>query len=322
MSKTLVLHLVSHASGELVEMLARNAVAQLEGVNVERRMWKMVRRLGQVPEILGALAGAPGYVLHSISHTDIREALEAGCHRLGVPCQFALEPLISRLAAHAGSDVRFHSSSGDAFDEDYYRRVEAMKYALAHDDGIASDDLDGADIIIVGVSRATKTPTCMYLASRGIKAAALGKQLGGTLLAFQQVDERKAREIDRRLDHDAMEDFASRFDRGDDADANPARVNAVDAGGQHRLPDLDLGLAGDEIEQQLAGGRSAHHPLAARALQLDSGRGGAVGQQLHLGVGARHPDDPPDEAVVREHRLVAMGRSGTDVEHQGAQPGL
>lgn len=171
MSKTLVLHLISHASGELVEMLARNAVAQLEGVNVERRMWKMVRRLGQVPEILGALAGAPGYVLHSISHTDIREALEAGCHRLGVPCQFALEPLISRLAAHAGSDVRFHSSSGDAFDEDYYRRVEAMKYALAHDDGIASDDLDGADIIIVGVSRATKTPTCMYLASRGIKAA-------------------------------------------------------------------------------------------------------------------------------------------------------
>jgi hypothetical protein len=88
-----------------------------------------------------------------------------------VPFQFALEPLISRLAQHAGTDVQFHTSSGDAFDEDYYRRVEAMKYALSHDDGIASNDLDGADVILVGVSRATKTPTCMYLASRGIKAA-------------------------------------------------------------------------------------------------------------------------------------------------------
>jgi [pyruvate, water dikinase]-phosphate phosphotransferase / [pyruvate, water dikinase] kinase len=170
-SKTLVLHLVSHASGELVEILARNAVAQFEGVHVERRLWKMVRRLAQVPEILGEVANSPGYVLHSVSHTDIREALEDGCRRLGVPCQFALEPLVSDLGKHFSTSVQFHTSSGDAFDEDYYRRVEAMKYALAHDDGIASDDLDSADVIIVGVSRATKTPTCMYLASRGIKAA-------------------------------------------------------------------------------------------------------------------------------------------------------
>ena len=171
MSKTLSLHLVSHASGELVELLARNAVVQLEGVQVERRLWKMVRHLGQIPEILGELAQAPGYVLHSISHTDVRQALEEGCGRLLVPCQFALEPLIERLAEYSSAPVRFHASSGDAFDEDYYRRIEAMKYTIAHDDGVASDDLDSADVIIVGVSRATKTPTCMYLASRGIKAA-------------------------------------------------------------------------------------------------------------------------------------------------------
>jgi regulator of PEP synthase PpsR (kinase-PPPase family) len=114
---------------------------------------------------------SPGYVLHSISHADVRQALEEGCRRLGIPCQFALEPLLGRLAEYSGAPVQLHTSSGDAFDEDYYRRVEAMKYTLAHDDGIASDDLDGADVIVVGVSRATKTPTCMYLASRGIKAA-------------------------------------------------------------------------------------------------------------------------------------------------------
>ena len=170
-TRTIVLHLVSHASGELVEMLARNAVNQLDGLEVKRRLWKMVRRLDQVPEILGVLASSPGYVLHSISHGDVRAALEEGCRRLDIPCQFALEPLIGRLAEYSGATVQFHNSSGDAFDEDYYRRVEAMKYTLAHDDGIGSDDLEGADVIIVGVSRATKTPTCMYLASRGIKAA-------------------------------------------------------------------------------------------------------------------------------------------------------
>ncbi|MEF8698392.1 MAG: pyruvate, phosphate dikinase/phosphoenolpyruvate synthase regulator [Candidatus Accumulibacter sp. UW26] len=169
--RSLVLHLISHASGELVEMLARNAVTQLEGVEVRRRLWKMVRRLDQVPEILGVLATSPGYVLHSISHSDVRAALEEGCRRLAVPFQFALEPLVSGLAEYTGAVVRTHISSGDAFDEDYFRRVEAMKYTLAHDDGIGGDDLDGADVIVVGVSRSTKTPTCMYLASRGIKAA-------------------------------------------------------------------------------------------------------------------------------------------------------
>jgi len=171
MSTTVVLYLVSHASGELVEMLARTAVTQLAGVEVRRRLWKMVRRLDQVPEILGVIAATPGYVLHSVSHSDVRDALEEGCRHLGVPYHYALEPLVSQLSEYTGAAVLSHHSSGDAFDEDYFRRVEAMKYALAHDDGLASDDLDDADVIIVGVSRATKTPTCMYLASRGIKAA-------------------------------------------------------------------------------------------------------------------------------------------------------
>lgn len=169
--QTAYLHLVSHASGELVELLARNALAQLAVTRVERRLWKMVRHLGQVPDILAAVAQRPGYVLHSISHTDVRRALEDGCRQLGVPCQFALEPLIGNLAQHFGTELQNHTSSDDPYDEDYFHRVEAMKYTLAHDDGLASDDLTQADVIVVGVSRATKTPTCMYLASRGIKAA-------------------------------------------------------------------------------------------------------------------------------------------------------
>jgi [pyruvate, water dikinase]-phosphate phosphotransferase / [pyruvate, water dikinase] kinase len=170
-SKTIVMHLVSHASGEMVEMIARNAVAQLEGVEVERHLWKMVRSLGLVPDILAEIASHRGIVFHSIAASDIREALEEGCRHLAVPCLFVLEPFVSRLAEHSGAAIRFRTAARDSIDEEYYRRVEAMKYTLAHDDGLASDDLEDADIVLVGVSRATKTPTCMYLASRGIKAA-------------------------------------------------------------------------------------------------------------------------------------------------------
>jgi [pyruvate, water dikinase]-phosphate phosphotransferase / [pyruvate, water dikinase] kinase len=170
-SKTIVMHLVSHATGEMVEMIARNAVAQLEGVEVERHQWKMVRSLGLVPDILAEIASHRGIVFHSIAASDIREALEEGCRHLAVPCLFVLEPFVSRLAEHSGAAIRYRTAARDFIDEEYYRRVEAMKYTLAHDDGLASDDLEDADIVLVGVSRATKTPTCMYLASRGIKAA-------------------------------------------------------------------------------------------------------------------------------------------------------
>lgn len=169
--KPITLHLVSHASGEMVEMIARNAVAQLDGVTVDRHLWKFVRNLGLVPGILAEIAQCRGIVFHSIAATDIREALDEGCLHLRVPCIFVLEPFVSQLSEYSGAPIRYRTAARDYIDEDYYQRVEAMKYTLAHDDGQAADDLEDADVILVGVSRATKTPTCMYLASRGIKAA-------------------------------------------------------------------------------------------------------------------------------------------------------
>ncbi len=169
--KTIVLHLVSHASGELVEMITRNSVAQLDGVSVDRTLWKMVRSLAQLPEILASIGEKPGLVFHSIMDVEIRSALHGGCRQLHVPCVFVLEPFIAALAEHSGAETHYRSTIRDDIFEEYYRRVEAMKYAIAHDDGLDAEDLEDADVILVGVSRATKTPTCMYLASRGIKAA-------------------------------------------------------------------------------------------------------------------------------------------------------
>jgi regulator of PEP synthase PpsR (kinase-PPPase family) len=170
-TKVIQLYLVSHASGELVEMLARNAVAQLQQVELKRRLWKMVRHMSQLPEILAEIATARGFVLHSVSHSDVREALEEGCRHLNVPFQFALEPMVTRLSEHFDVPIQFHQSAREIIDDDYYQRVEAMKFTISHDDGVAVQDLNEADVVLVGVSRATKTPTCMYLASRGVKAA-------------------------------------------------------------------------------------------------------------------------------------------------------
>src|SRR5512134_702188 len=170
-NKVIQLYLISHASGELVEMLARNAVAQLQQVELKRRLWKMVRHMSQLPDILAEIATARGFVLHSVSHSDVREALEEGCRHLNVPFQFALEPMVTRLSEHFDVPVHFHMSAREIIDDDYYQRIEAMKFTISHDDGVAVQDLDEADVVLVGVSRATKTPTCMYLASRGVKAA-------------------------------------------------------------------------------------------------------------------------------------------------------
>jgi len=169
--KRIVLYLVSHASGELVEMMARNAVAQLADVTIERTLWKFVRSLEQLPAILGTIAQEPGFAMHTVAATDVRLALEEGCRQLRVPCMFVLEPAVTRLAEHFATTIQYRPSARDTIDEEYFRRVEAMKFTLAHDDGAAADDLEDADVVLVGVSRATKTPTCMYLASRGIKAA-------------------------------------------------------------------------------------------------------------------------------------------------------
>lgn len=171
MTKRVVLYLVSHASGELVEMMARNAVAQLADIKIERTLWKFVRSLEQLPAILGAIAQEPGFALHSVAATDVRRSLEEGCRQLRVPCLFVLEPVVAQLAGHFDVPIQYRASARDIIDEEYFRRVEAMKYTLAHDDGAATDDLENADVVLVGVSRATKTPTCMYLASRGVKAA-------------------------------------------------------------------------------------------------------------------------------------------------------
>ncbi len=164
------IHLVSDASGELTDLLARSAIAQLEGVMVERHLWNMVRKTSDVKEVLIGVEKDPGMVLHTVLSRKTRQLLEEGCRALHVKCIAALEPFVEAFAEHFGAPIHYRPTQY-LRDNDYYRRMEAMRFSLRHDDGQIAYGLDEADIILFGVSRTSKTPLCVYLANRGYKAA-------------------------------------------------------------------------------------------------------------------------------------------------------
>lgn len=171
MSTRVTLHLVSPASGEVVEAMARALVAQLADVTPVRHFWQMVRKRQDVAAVLTGVGDHGGLVLHTLIDAEHRLMLEEGCQRLGIPCLFLYEPFLGAIRDHFGVAQRANASPRVVMDQAFRRRVEAMRYTLAHDDGIGQQDLEQADVVLLGGSRVAKTPTCMYLAHRGIKAA-------------------------------------------------------------------------------------------------------------------------------------------------------
>jgi regulator of PEP synthase PpsR (kinase-PPPase family) len=111
-------------------------------------------------------------VLHTLVDRELREQLEEGCRKLDMPQIAALDPLVSALSRYLGAALSTRVGAQHALDTDYFNRIAALDYAMAHDDGQGSSvQLEGADVVLCGVSRTSKTPTCIYLAHRGIRAA-------------------------------------------------------------------------------------------------------------------------------------------------------
>lgn len=100
----------------------------------------------------------------------LRRTLQDGCRELQIPCIPVLDPVLAAIGSHLGIQSRGQPGRQHELDAEYFDRIDAMTFALNHDDGQAVWDLHNADVILVGVSRTSKTPTCIYLANRGIKA--------------------------------------------------------------------------------------------------------------------------------------------------------
>ncbi|MDE2405822.1 MAG: kinase/pyrophosphorylase [Sphingomonadales bacterium] len=165
------LHLVSDSTGETLEMIAKAALAQFEDIDVIRHFWPMVRSQQHLERILADIAANPGLVLFTMASIENRLMLEDRCRGLGLPVIAALDTVVGSLEDLLGQQARARPGRQHQLDAAYFARVEAIQFTIAHDDGVAWEDWEEADIVLAGVSRSSKTPTSIYLANRGFKVA-------------------------------------------------------------------------------------------------------------------------------------------------------
>jgi regulator of PEP synthase PpsR (kinase-PPPase family) len=163
-------YLVSDATGETLKTIARAATVQFEGAEPIEHFWSLVHTPTQMAEVIAKIEEEPGVVLYTLVSRDLRDMLEEACRRLQVPSVAVLDPVISVLSNFLGAEISELPGGQHAMDAEYFNRIEAMHFAMSHDDGQLLGELRMADVILVGVSRTSKTPTCIYLANRGIKA--------------------------------------------------------------------------------------------------------------------------------------------------------
>lgn len=164
-------HLISDSTGETVITVSRACLAQFDNiVNIEH-VWSMTRNKGQIKKIVAFMEKTPGFVIFTLVDAELRTFLEDECRKINIPYFSLLDPLISTLAKYLGEETIARPGKQHIMDAEYFNRIDAVHFALSHDDGQSMATINQADVIILGVSRTSKTPTCIYLANRGIKAA-------------------------------------------------------------------------------------------------------------------------------------------------------
>lgn len=167
----IILHLVSEATGQALEAVMRACGAQFQDAEFSPRSWNLIRTRVQVARVLAGIEAEPGPVLSSLTSPDLQVMLREGCARVGVEVKNILDGTIHFLEQQTGIVAERHPGGQYVMDNSYRRRIDAMQYVISHDDGQKTTDLSKADVVLVGVSRTSKTPTCFYLANRGIRAA-------------------------------------------------------------------------------------------------------------------------------------------------------
>jgi regulator of PEP synthase PpsR (kinase-PPPase family) len=170
--KVFHIHLVSDATGETLNAIAKAAAAQFEGVDVQDHFYALVRSPKQLARVMEHIREEPGLVFFTVVNPDLRRELEVQCRQLGIPCQGVLDAPIALLRQFFGGATETHKPGGQhEVDQRYLHRIEALNFAIAHDDGQSLELLNDAEVVLAGASRTSKTPTCVYLAIRGVRAA-------------------------------------------------------------------------------------------------------------------------------------------------------
>ena len=165
------LHLVSDATGETLITVARAAAAQYTSVSPVEHMHPLVRSHKQLDRVLTEIETAPGIVLYTLLDHELTERLEKTCRELGLPFLSILGPVLNLFQAYLGGESKPRIGAQHVLNAEYFKRIDALNYTMLHDDGQHVEDLEQADVVLVGVSRTSKTPTSIYLANCGVKTA-------------------------------------------------------------------------------------------------------------------------------------------------------
>lgn len=167
-----IIHLVSDATGGTLQGLTRACLTQfeLDEMPIER-FWNLMRSEEQLDGVIDNIIKSPGLVLYTLVDDRLAKKLKKACRAHDIPCVSVLEPILKGLSGHFKKEVAGRPGGQYRLDKDYFDRMDSLDFALHYDDGQLIKGIEEADVILVGCSRTSKTPTSVYLAHRGVKAA-------------------------------------------------------------------------------------------------------------------------------------------------------
>lgn len=167
------LHLISDSTGETLLTVGRAVSARYENIAPIEHVYPLVRTSRHLERVIQDIEAAPGIVLYTIVERELSERLERACRAASLPCVSVLEPVVDVFRRTLNLPINDRVGGQHALDAGYFARIDALDFSLTHDDGQLPADLETADIIIIGVSRSSKTPTSMYLAIKGLRVTNL-----------------------------------------------------------------------------------------------------------------------------------------------------
>ena len=165
------LHLVSDATGETLIAVSRAVTAQYQGVASIEHVYPLIRNTAQLDRAIAEIETAPGIVLFTLVDPELSGRLQDACKEMSIPCLSVLQPIFSLFESYLGTSSTSRPGAQHMLNAEYFRRIDALNFTMLHDDGQQPDNLEEADVLLLGVSRTSKTPTSIYLANRGIKTA-------------------------------------------------------------------------------------------------------------------------------------------------------
>ncbi|MGH9550766.1 MAG: pyruvate, water dikinase regulatory protein, partial [Terriglobales bacterium] len=170
--RELIVFTVSDSSGETAEAVARAALVQFPPGRASIYRLPQVRSCQQLAGLVREVSHGRAVIAYTLVLPEYRETLENEARKFDIPTVDLLGPLISRIANLTGAAPLSQPGRLHLLDESYFRRIEAVDFAIRFDDGKNPDGITQADVVLTGVSRTSKTPNCMYLAHHyGLKAA-------------------------------------------------------------------------------------------------------------------------------------------------------